>query len=403
MQNSEIVLVTLVLATTLLCSTVIGEGIDRLDGDVPVESILETIRQSSAPARTMQVKWTYETVDPTVFYFIKPGFKMPDETPQELREYVVTVSGIRSRIDSLEKTFKTSESEEPYDVRRSTAVFNGTQQRRLENKIKGEGRTLLGWQYLRDKNSNLLSKMLFGWPFDLNNRELLAKYSFNLLESPAPGIYVLEGRKGKGTSYHFTIDGNKGFNIVKIECFLGTGAKDYETNFKLKQYNDEIWYIAEREQMRYPQAGREAQPHIEYKMRVTQAQFNIDVPEETFELEFPHGTKVWDGITQDWLVIGGPEQPLFEGRPLEEPTPNKADNQADFTQSTPESPPAGNSPMQVRDENRQPTPLAQTPEEHTNLIWFLVLLAVVVISGLIVHRVRTEKANKQRGQPCKGE
>lgn len=394
MPSRETLFVMVVLAVSPWCWAVRGEGINTVDGETAIDSILEGIRQSSAPAQTMRVKWTYETVDPVVFYFKKPGLKAPDEIPQQAREYVVTVSGIRSRIDSLKKAFKRSESEEPYSIQRCTAVFNGTQQRRLDERIKGEGRTLVGWQYLWDQNSGTLSKMLFGWPFDLNNRELLAKYSFKLLESPAPGIYVLEVIKDNGLIYHFTIDGDKGFNIQRIECFRAPGDKSYETNFKLKRYNDEIWYIAERERIRYPRRGREGEPRLEYKVHITEAQFNIDVPEETFVLEFPHGTKVWDEIIQDWLVIGGPEQPIFEDAPLEGPSANKGGKEGGLTQSTAESPPASNSQMEVGYEKRQGTPLAQTPEGHRNLIWFLVLLAVVGISGLIIHRVRTEKGNK---------
>ena len=158
MPNRETLFVMVVLAVSPWCWAVMGEGINKVDGETAIDSILEGIRQSSAPSQTMRVKWTYETVDPVVLYFIKPGMKAHDEIPQQAREYVVTVSGIRSRIDSLKKAFK-RKSEEPYSIQRCTAVFNGTQQRRLVERIKGEGRRLVGWQYLRDKNYDFFSNL----------------------------------------------------------------------------------------------------------------------------------------------------------------------------------------------------------------------------------------------------
>lgn len=273
---------------------------------VGIESLLEAIRQASRPADSMRIKWTYETIEPVGVYMLKPGREPPDHIPYTSIEYSATIRGICSRIEKLQKTYDTSKKDEPYDVRHSTAVFDGNRQRRLLDRIKGKRTTNLGWQYLRDKNSNSLSKNLSGWPFDLNNKSLIEKYTFGLLDNPNPGIYLLEIIKDNGSIHHWTIDGNRGFNVVRIERFRAPGDKDYEVNFKLRQYKDRIWYISEREKIRYPLPGKGGKIRIEHKVRITDEEFGVEVPDDTFVLEFPSGTKVWDGIMQDWFVVGEP-------------------------------------------------------------------------------------------------
>ncbi len=273
---------------------------------VGVESLLEAVIQASRPADSMRIKWTYETVEPSGVRRWVPDREPPDQLPYTSIEYSATIRGICSRIEKLQKTYATSEKDEPYDVRHSTAVFDGSRQIRLLDRIKGQGTTNVGWQYLRDKNSNSLSKNLSGWPFDLNNKTLIEKYSFRLLEKPNPGIYLLEIIKDNGSIYHWTIDGNRGFNVVRIECFRAPNDKAYEVNFKLRQYKDQIWYISEREKIRYLSLGKGGKKRIEHKVRITDAEFGVKVPDDTFVLEFPSGTKVWDEIRQDWFFVEDP-------------------------------------------------------------------------------------------------
>lgn len=273
---------------------------------VGIESLLEAIRQASRPADSMRIKWTYETVEPGGVFMLPPAGLPPQQIPHTFIEYSATIRGICSRIESLQKTYATSEKDEAYDVRHSTAVFDGSQQRRLLDRIKGQGTTNSGWLYLRDKNSNSLSKNLSGWPFDLNSKRLIEKYTFRLLDNPNPGIYLLEIIKDNGSIHHWTIDGNRGFNVVKIERFRSPNDKDYETNFKLRQYKDRIWFISERERIRYPSPGKGGKPRVEYKVRITDAEFGVQVPDDTFVLDFPPGTKVWDGSLHDWFVVEDP-------------------------------------------------------------------------------------------------
>jgi hypothetical protein len=263
-------------------------------------------------------------------------------------------------------------------------VFDGSQQRRLLDRIKGQRTTSLGWQYLRDKNSNSLSKNLTGWPFDLNNKKLIEKYSFRLLDSPNPDIYLLEIIKDNGSIHHWTIDGNRGFNVVKIERFRTLDDKDYEVNFKLRQYKDGLWYISERERIRYPVPGKGGKARVEYKVRITEAEFGVEVPDDTFVLEFPSGTKVWDGLLGIWFIAGAPDEPILEKDVPEESAQvkNGADRQPSVSPKERKLPTltaeAETSAVQTDRAKTPSSPLAETSKRNT-LLWSLLAVPVIFL------------------------
>jgi hypothetical protein len=373
-----------------------GQEGTALKEQVAIESLLEAIRQASRPADSLRIKWTYETIEPVGSYKSAPDWKPPDQLPYTSIEYSATIKGISSRIEKLQKTYDTSEKVEPYDVRHSTAVFDGNQQRRLLDRIKGQRTTNLGWQYLRDKNSNSLSKNLTGWPFDLNNKRLIEKYSFRLLDNPNPGIYLLEIIKDNGSIHHWTIDGNRGFNVVKIERFRAPNDKDYEVNFKLRQYKDGMWYISERERIRYPVPGKGGKPRLEHKVRITDAEFGVEVPDDTFVLEFPSGTKVWDGILGVWFIAGPPDQPILEKDVPEEPSrvKNGADRKPSVSPKEHKLPThtaeAETLEAQTDQANTPSRTLAETSRRNT-LLWSLLAVPVIIILLIFFRAMKLHK------------
>ncbi len=280
------------------------------------ESLVDAIRQAARPSRGMRVEWVYETVDPVYAVLGQPGeVDIPKEWPHTVREYVATIKGICSRIERLDKTYETIRSEEPRTIDFSTAVFNGRQQRKLTNHIKNVLNTPQGWQYQMDKNSFELSEQLFGWPLDLNNQETIRKCSFRLLGQDPNGMSVLEVVHEKNGVYHFTVDENRGFNPVKIVHFLSPGEKGSEVNFKLHEYANGTWYVGEYETILYWALGGEQtrRPRIQYRMKVTKAEFDIEIPDSAFTLDFPLGTKVWDGTLQASFTVGAVEPPETGG------------------------------------------------------------------------------------------
>ena len=237
---------------------------------------------------------------------------------------------------------------------------------------------------------------LSGWPFDLNNKRLIEKYTFGLLDNPNPGIYLLEIIEDNGAIYHWTIDGNRGFNVVKIECFRAPNDKDYEVNFKLRQYKDGMWYISEREKIRYPEPGKVGKPRVEHRVRITDAEFDVEVPDDTFVLEFPSGTKVWDGMLGVWFIAGAPDQPILEKDVPEESA--RAKDGADHKPSV--GPKENESPAQTAqtetsaaqtDRAKTPSvPLAETSRRNT-LLWCLLAVPVIIVLLIFFRAMKPQK------------
>ena len=109
------------------------------------------------------------------------------------------------------------------------------------------------------------------------------------------GIFVIEATGDRvGGSKLITIDGNRGYHIIKEEFIREDGSKDLVYNCKLKKYPNGTWFIKEREKIRF--WTRTGPGRVEEKITVTRMQFDVPVPtEDTFKLRFPEGTQVTDG------------------------------------------------------------------------------------------------------------
>lgn len=289
----------------------------RALGREDVEALLKAVRGAMRPAENMQVKWRYETVTP-MGLSLAPMDNLPHELPAVRTEYVATILGDRSRIESRKQMYRTRETEEPYAIRSIVEVFDGTRQRRLERLLKGSGTPLRGYEELQDTNTSLLASALFDCVLPFHDAELLNAYSFSLEPGDVAGTYVLNAApplpdEQRTKRYRLTIDGNRGFHIIKTECLrpgrdfnkshnywgISDGTKYYEIDVALKEFQDGIWFPFERTRTDYS-FGREA---VRYKVSVTEVTFNVQVPDDTFQLEFPPGTKVWDRAREDWFIV----------------------------------------------------------------------------------------------------
>ena len=296
------------LVSCLLCAaTVFGEKLAGQNEQEQIQALLDAVCQAQKPTRNMRIEWIYESgggwmkKGPDV-----PGAKYPRHTKFE---YSATISGVRSRIECLQESYETKDSKEPYLVTHETRVFNGTTQRKLRKPIKAKLTNLSGGQYMKDLNSSALRYRLFEWPgdFELRDQEIRKRYKFDRIESDIPGIYIVEALNEYGARYRLTIDSERGFNVIKFERIRVDNSKSFEINTTLKQYADGIWYVAGRELIRHPLKGiGPDKPYVQRRIHVTQAEFNIEIPEGTFELEFPIGTKVEDDISGDSFVVGDP-------------------------------------------------------------------------------------------------
>jgi hypothetical protein len=261
-------------------SAVQVEGENRIE-ELDIETLLAKVRKALQPTDNMRVSWQYETVEPFGAGTTK--------SPHTVREYIATISGFKSRLEYLQKTYSSKASEDPYDIHRVTYVFDGKQCRNLEERIKGGKTTPLGWEKPENVTVVLLYQELFACILPLHNKDKLNEYKLNLVDSPSPGIYVIKviGPED-GTPYQITIDGSRGFNIINTQWFGPKNTKTLEDTTVLRQYDDGIWYPAERTRTRYYPNGTHKLEHIE---KFSKLELDVKVPEETFKLEFPPGTK----------------------------------------------------------------------------------------------------------------
>jgi hypothetical protein len=114
------------------------------------------------------------------------------------------------------------------------------------------------------------------------------------------GIFVLKAIRLKPTWYELiTIDGNRGYNIIKREKFRqDNGTKISENNYTLKQYADGTWFISERERIEFSYMGRKLpKPRVVERTEITRVEFNVPKPDpDRFRLQFPKGTQVADTL-----------------------------------------------------------------------------------------------------------
>jgi len=372
------ILTIFIFGTCILDPLLLAEQAIEPQSNEAIESLIQAVRQAAKPSSDFSMKWVHETVTPHGLVLIVPGAPPPRPIPYEVREYSAVISGIRARVETLKKTYETGEKKEAISVSHITAVFDGTKGRKFVDRIKGVKTTPVGWQYERDKVGGLFAEELLGWPFNLSYGQLIKRgYTFELLDSPGPGIYLLQIIKSNGSIHHITIDGNRGFNVLKWERFRKPGDIDYSINYKLKQYDNGLWHISERESIRYPIPGKQGEPRVEYRVRVTDAKFDIEVPDDTFQVQFPSGTKVWDDTLRMWFIFGVDDQPIFEDSLIDQikPDSNPEAGRKCRAISATETSVSGTS--SIEEETERTTSAADS--KPASLPWF-----VFVVGGLLI-------------------
>jgi len=268
-----------------------------------IQMLFDAAYRAVIPAENLNVEFIYEEVNPLHMYT-----RQPSESSRFERKYAVTISGVRSRVEWYQEQFKPSDSKEPTFIINTTWVFDGTWQLKLKEIIKSSNPRNKGNLYTDDQNYNIIIDELLGWPFDLRTAVADKRYPCELVDSNKPGIYIVEvGYKDTGARYRFTIDADKGFHITKYKLIRKDGSIAREVNYKIRKRPDGLWYMNECEFIRYPWVGEKGEPKVDHRTKITKAEFNIDIPDETFKLKFPEGTKIWDDTIKDWYDLETPE------------------------------------------------------------------------------------------------
>ena len=115
---------------------------------------------------------------------------------------------------------------------------------------------------------------------------------FTVLKDDRIGFYILESLLKDGRKERFTVDGKKGFNVVRIEYFFTDGRIDYESIHDVRKLPNGRWFQTGYDLIRYadPKTGRQAR--YRQFVRVTDVEFDLKYNRKTFKI--PEGV---DAIT----------------------------------------------------------------------------------------------------------
>jgi len=276
-----------------------------------IESLIKALEHAKKPADNFRFQYTKER---------KSGFSAISATLEtdtikqvpythSLLDYTVTISGIRSRIDRETKKVNKETDSEPFDITRSIEVRDGTFCKELRYKPDQNDIPLTGIVIISDSNHSDMSYFAYGWPGDITKAFLYDPSVFRLIPSEEPDIYIIEF-KDAGTQRVY-IDSQKNFNIVKWQIRKSDDIVICELNYEFKQTEDGIWYPCKYQRINSPilPNGEQSPPTIEEIARIHNAEFDIDIPEDTFELEFPAGTKVIDNVIGGKYIVSDSNSP----------------------------------------------------------------------------------------------
>jgi len=284
-------------------------------GTIDLLTLLAKMRAAIRPAETMRVHWTRGEL-------ASPGGVRgaASNLVWRVKDFTALVGGSRSRVDWLQKMYQKKTAETPFYIRKTTSVFDGYDRRELTEEVENGRTTYTGTISAGYNNDGWLLVAMHGLPNELSNvvnyKEAAKGIDLKVTGSPRPGVYTLDAfvywievlNKTGGQHWQLTIDGNRGFNPVRAVLYEDDGSILQETNITLRKYPGDIWYPARAERVRSSGGKVTDRKSIEIK-----AEFGIEVPENAFKLEFPHGTKVRDIFTGKEIVIGeGGEQELWQ-------------------------------------------------------------------------------------------
>lgn len=357
-----------------------------------IEALLQAVRQAQKPAADMSVHVVYTRNAKT------GAGKYPGIGASDYQEDIsVITSGIRSRMDCQIKHYQ-DDSQEWQTTSSELSVYNGHHFRKLRTRFRSElSQKYQGSQGIKDNTAGVFSRRIAGLPFDLNNQKALSTFTLELQPSPAPGIYILDAIR-RGVRRRLTIDGNKGFNVTKLQALLPNGSISYETNFKLREYG-EIWYPYEYSRVRHG-VGNSGKPSLECKTEFKNVKFNIAVDDDMFELEYPSGTQLFDSVIQDYIIVGAPMDPTLDSDPSLDPPHDEDQSKSDADPgirnpiTAPKSEieaelPKMHEPSAV---NKEPTGGASLSKLWASLAHFRWALPVVVVFVLVLLFLRKSRS-----------
>jgi len=317
------VITLLVLALAIPSTLALSGGSTSKPEKTDARTLFENLRHAQRPVENMRLEFGYES-----WAFPPGGSRWRTGADANEKKYVLwrhdytaLISGRRSRFEWQMRLFRNKGDKEPFQSGRTISIFDGNELCTMTEERKK------GRRSPRDDNERQLLVLLQAIPSDLKDLvdydKLAEEFDFDVMDGDKPGLYILDAvRKEDGMHWQLTIDGNRGFNNVKTVLFRSDGSDSVErqTNVTLREYPGGIWYPAELEKINNSAAdvGRRI-------VTTVNAEFDVDVGADAFELKWPAGTKVFDVFREGHVTIGDNGEPA-EFTPLSDdrPRPRRA-------------------------------------------------------------------------------
>jgi hypothetical protein len=302
-------------------------------------------------------------------------------------EFTATLSGSRSRIDKIDSVYQSGDISKPPDaIKNSISVFDGNTNRSF-NQIEGD-EVKQGIIVSDNVNDSMLRVGLWVMGFDLCFPGVAENPNVTLKETQDPNIYIIDDLNPKTRwIYRMTIDAGRQYNVIKFETIKADGSYDYVIDYTHKKHPNGTWFMAGWEKRRYFIRAKKGNPAVTWAAKVEEVDFDIDVPEETFRLEYPPGTSISDSDTGVSYVVGAPEPPALDMGPAAKP------------EDISDKGPSGEiGPAQERGAEKRKSgghTLAQTIAENNYLLWLVVIAVVVIILFAMAYRFRRKKSESK--------
>jgi len=257
------------------------------DQSTDIESLLKAIHKAQRPAENMRFKFVAEQKVEAVVASPPTGTDS-SKSPlvYNLIDYTITISGNHSRIEKIYKSNNASDN-----IARTIEVYDGNSVKVLRYRPSGAP---LGMQKSVKENYSRAYTALYGCPLDITSNYIKYIYSYRLLSSEDSNIYILEAISDSKLIYRIYIDSNKNNNIVKWQMVREDNTVVYEINHDFTQTDDGIWYPSGYQKVSTPflPSGEQAGSFVENTVKIVSAEFNINIPKETFHLKFPDNAEI---------------------------------------------------------------------------------------------------------------
>ena len=234
----------------------------------------DAICHAQRPCENMRIKFTQEIFDRSL------TSKKPSAIDKEFilpsLEYSLTLLGSKAMIAETMKCGIHKKDEQKREIRKTFRLLPYIPSFPVIFK-RATTAGILRRDHRGPTLGEVKSNLFGGYVFEKHDD--FKKHIVTISNGKRDGLYVL-----KRGSTRITVDGGRGFNIVRIEHFLANGKIDFESIHDLNLHPNGIWFQSGYDMIRYadPASSREARYHR--CVRVNDVQFDIKFDENAFEL-----------------------------------------------------------------------------------------------------------------------